>query len=96
MAATPVKAAFRTKGQAVNAIHRKAGRRAAGLRLVAEAAKIAESTLESWCNAELERERGELLLLDLSDGTREEADAAFRRAIDIAMWKPARTGPPAR
>jgi class 3 adenylate cyclase/predicted ATPase len=66
------------------AIHRKAGRRAAGLRIVAEATEVAERTLESWCNAELERERGELLLLDPSDDARAEAEAAFKRAIDIA------------
>jgi predicted ATPase len=68
------------------AIHRKAGRRASGLRCIAEAAQIAERTLESWCNAELERERGELLLLDPSDRQAcEEADAAFKRAIEIAV-----------
>jgi len=66
------------------AVQRKASRRAAGLRLVAEAAQIAERNLESWCNAEIERERGELLLLDSSDDAREEAVAAFRRAIHIA------------
>jgi class 3 adenylate cyclase len=66
------------------AIQRKAGRRAAGLKIIAEAAQIAERTLESWCNAELERERGELLLLDPSDDARDEAEAAFNRAIDIA------------
>jgi predicted ATPase len=66
------------------AVQRKAGRRAAGLRLVAEASQIAERNLESWCNAEIERERGELLLLDSSDDAREEAVAAFRRAIRIA------------
>jgi class 3 adenylate cyclase/predicted ATPase len=64
------------------AIQRKAGRRAAGLRLVAEAAQIAERNLESWRNAEIERERGELLLLD--DDVREESVAAFRRAMHIA------------
>lgn len=66
------------------AVQRKAGRRGAGLRLVAEASQIAERNLESWCNAEIERERGELLLLDSSDDAREEAVAAFRRAIRIA------------
>jgi class 3 adenylate cyclase/tetratricopeptide (TPR) repeat protein len=73
------------------AIQRKAGRRAAGLRLVAEAAQIAGRNLESWCNAEIERERGELLLLDSSDDAREEAVAAFRRAIHIAADQGAKT-----
>ncbi|MDB5514983.1 MAG: hypothetical protein JWQ17_1741 [Tardiphaga sp.] len=66
------------------ATQRKARRRAAGLGFVAEAAQIAERNLESWCNAEIERERGELLLLDPSDNAREEAAAAFSRAIHIA------------
>jgi predicted ATPase len=72
------------------AIQRKAGRRAAGLRLVAEAAQIAERNLESWCNAEIERERGELLLLDSSDDASEEAVAAFKRAIHIAAGQGAK------
>ena len=72
------------------AIQRKAGRRAAGLRLVAEAAQIAERNLESWCNAEIERERGELLLLDSSDDAGEEAVAAFKRAIHIAAGQGAK------
>jgi predicted ATPase len=66
------------------AVQRRAGRRGAGLRLGAEAAQVAERDLESWCNAEIERERGELLLLDSSDNAREEAAAAFSRAIQIA------------
>jgi tetratricopeptide (TPR) repeat protein len=65
-------------------IHRKAGHRAAGLKLLTEAKQIAESNHETWCNAMLELERGELLLLDASDDTSEEADAAFRHVIDIA------------
>ena len=72
------------------AIQRKAGRRAAGLRLVAEAAQIAERNLESWCNAEIERERGELLLLDSFDDAGEEAVAAFKRAIHIATGQGAK------
>ena len=65
-------------------IHRKAGQRAAGLKRVTEAAQIAERNHESWCNAMLELERGELLLLDASEGAGGEADAAFKHAIDIA------------
>ena len=65
-------------------IHRKAGQRAAGLKLVTEAAQIAERNHESWCNAMLELERGELLLLDASEEAGGEADAAFKHAIDIA------------
>jgi predicted ATPase len=66
------------------AVQRKAGRRAAGLRLLDEAAQIAQRNLESWCDAEIERERGELLLMESSDDAREQAVAAFKRAISIA------------
>ncbi|MEK1886192.1 MAG: AAA family ATPase [Phyllobacterium sp.] len=66
------------------AIHRKAGRRSAGLKLLSEAAQIAQGTLETWCDAELERERGELLLLDPSEKARLAAEMAFKRAVDIA------------
>ena len=65
-------------------IHRKAGQRAAGLKLLTDAAQIAERNQESWCNAMLELERGELLLLDASEEACEEADAAFKHAIEIA------------
>ena len=65
-------------------IHRKAGQRAAGLKRVTEAGQIAERNHESWCNAMLELERGELLLLDASEGAGGDADAAFKHAIDIA------------
>jgi predicted ATPase len=65
-------------------IHRKAGRRAAGLELLTEANQIAERNQESWCNATLELERGEVLLLDASEEAGGEADAAFKHAIEIA------------
>nr|WP_244421592.1 hypothetical protein [Mesorhizobium alhagi] len=65
-------------------IQHKAGRRDAGLRLIAKAAQIAKANRETWCNAELERVRGELLLLDPSGDAREEAEAAFKRAMEIA------------
>src|SRR5262249_3386093 len=48
-------------------LHRKAGQRAAALRLLTEANQIAERNHETWCNAMLELERGELLLLDASE-----------------------------
>jgi predicted ATPase len=62
----------------------RAGRRSAGLRIVAKAAQIAERNRETWCNAELERARGELLLIDSSDDDRQEAEAAFKGAMGIA------------
>jgi tetratricopeptide (TPR) repeat protein len=65
-------------------LHRLAGNDAAGLELVTEAAQIAARNEENWCNAMLELERGELLLLNRSEETRGDADAAFRHAIQIA------------
>jgi class 3 adenylate cyclase/tetratricopeptide (TPR) repeat protein len=65
-------------------IHRKAGRRAAALKLLSEANQIAERNHETWCDAIIELERGELLLLNASEGAGREADAAFKHAIDIA------------
>jgi class 3 adenylate cyclase/tetratricopeptide (TPR) repeat protein len=72
-------------------IHRKAGQRAAGLKLLTEANQIAERSHETWCNAMLELERGELLLLDASEEAGEEADAALKHAIDIAADQGAKT-----
>ena len=46
--------------------------------------KSRKEIARAWCNAELERERGELLLLDPSDDDRQEAEAAFKQAIEIA------------
>jgi class 3 adenylate cyclase/tetratricopeptide (TPR) repeat protein len=72
-------------------IHRKAGQRAAGFKLLTDAAQVAERSQESWCNAMLELERGQLLLLDASEEGCEEADAAFRHAIEIAADQSAKT-----
>ncbi|WP_353645100.1 adenylate/guanylate cyclase domain-containing protein [Mesorhizobium sp. WSM2239] len=65
-------------------VQHRAGCRDAGLRTIAEAAQIAERNREIWCNAELERERGELLLLEPSDDDSKQAEAAFERAMAIA------------
>jgi len=72
-------------------IQRQAGERATGLKLVSDAAQIARRNSESWCNAMLELERGELLLLDAAEEARREADAAFKHAIDIATDQGAKT-----
>lgn len=66
-------------------LHRKDGRGATGLRLVDEALAIAEANSESWCNVELHRERGELLLLAAGEEAERQADAEFRTAIEIAV-----------
>jgi predicted ATPase len=73
------------------AIHRKSGRQVAGLRLVDEAAQFSLSHKETWSDAEIERERGELLLLSPSVEYVEKAKRAFERAIEIAQAQKART-----
>ena len=72
-------------------IQRQAGERATGLKLVNDAAQIAKRNGESWCDAMLELERGELLLLEASEEVRGEADAAFKHAIEIAADQGAKT-----
>jgi class 3 adenylate cyclase/predicted ATPase len=72
-------------------IHRKAGRRAAALKALSDANQIAERNHETWCNAMLELERGELLLLEASEEAGREADAAFKHALDIAADQGAKT-----
>jgi predicted ATPase len=67
------------------ALHGKAGNVASGIRLIDEADSIAETTGENWCNAELHRERAELLLLDRGKDADERADIEFRAAIEIAI-----------
>ena len=66
------------------ALHRKAGKIAAGLRLIDEALAIADANSESWCNVELHRERGELLLLAGGQKVEDRADAEFKAAIETA------------
>jgi predicted ATPase len=66
------------------ALHRKVGNAMAGLRLIDEAVAIADATLESWCDVELHRERGELLLLAAGEQAENQADAEFEAAIEIA------------
>jgi tetratricopeptide (TPR) repeat protein len=72
-------------------IHRKAGRRSAGLKVLTEAKQIAEKNHETWCNARLELEHAELLVLEASEEAGTEADAAFKHAIDIAASQGAKT-----
>jgi predicted ATPase len=60
-----------------------AGRALAGLRLIDEATAMARANNESWCNAELHREHGELLLL--ASGAETQADSEFQTAIEIAV-----------
>ena len=66
-------------------LHGKAGRALAGLRLIDEAVAIAKANNESWRNAELHRERGELLLLASGPDAETQADKEFEAAIETAM-----------
>jgi hypothetical protein len=52
-------------------IRRKAGRRAAGLKLLTEAKQVAEKNHEAWCSARLELEHAELVLLEASEEAEE-------------------------
>jgi predicted ATPase len=72
------------------ALHRKAGNVTAGLRLIDEAVSTADASLESWCAAELHRERGELLLLAAGEDAENQADGEFNAAIEIAAAQEAR------
>ena len=65
-------------------LHGKAGRALDGLRLIDEAIAIAKENNESWCDAELHRERGQLLLLTSGSDAETQADRAFQAAIEIA------------
>jgi predicted ATPase len=67
------------------AIHRSANRQSAALQCLAEAAAFAKKNAESWCDAELERERGEAGLLSATPDRHQKAAEAFRRAIKIAV-----------
>jgi predicted ATPase len=66
------------------ALHRKAGNARSGLRLIDQAIAIADATNESWCDAELHRERGELLLLATDADAESQVDAEFVVAIETA------------
>jgi len=66
------------------ALHRKAGKAKAGLRLIAEALTIADANHESWCDVELHRARGELLLLAGQEDAENQADTEFQAAIETA------------
>lgn len=65
-------------------LHRKAGKPTAGLRIIDEALAIADANSESWCSAELHRERGELLLLAAREDAENQADCEFETAIETA------------
>jgi len=70
----------------------KAGRAVPALRLIDQAIAIAGLSGESWCNSELHRQRGELLLLTDGKDADDRADAAFRLAVETAVAQGAKLG----
>jgi predicted ATPase len=65
-------------------LHGKAGRASDGLQLIDGAITIAKANNESWCGAELHRQRGELLLLASNHDDETRADSEFLAAIETA------------
>ncbi len=71
-------------------LHGKAGNVLPGLRLIDQTIAIADANGESWCNSELHRERGELLLLQGAEDADSRADAEFKVAVETAITQAAR------
>jgi class 3 adenylate cyclase/predicted ATPase len=72
-------------------VYGKAGHTAQGLELIGEALHLVRSTGESWNEAELHRVKGELLFSASDrDEAVAEAEACFRRAIDVARTQEAK------
>ena len=69
----------------VAAFRQKAGSAMSALQLIDQAIDIAKVTGESWCDAELHRERGELLSLVGTADSDNQADTEFRVAIETAV-----------
>jgi predicted ATPase len=73
-------------------VHAKAGQPAHGLRLLDQALTTVEQTGERWCQPELSRSKGELLLAT-PEPNWEEAEATLGRAVAVAreqsdkMWE---------
>jgi predicted ATPase len=72
-----------------------AGRFEEGLAAVAEAIAIAEKTDERFCEAELHRLKGDLVLrrsgVETKSGVQTEAEECFRKAIEIAQRQEAKS-----
>jgi predicted ATPase len=65
--------------------HRRANAASTALPLLEDALDIVAQTAERWFEAELHRLRGEALLKSFEPGhTEDSAEAAFRRALEIA------------
>jgi predicted ATPase len=62
-----------------------------GFRLLAEALGRVESTSEDWIEPELHRLKGEILLRQPAAEAASEAEACFRRSLDIARKQSAKS-----
>lgn len=69
--------------------YENAGQIDEGLRTLAEALTRVDHTGECWCEAELYRQKGELLLADAEENS-SEAEACFHKAIEIARYQQAK------
>ncbi|MCZ6874514.1 MAG: hypothetical protein O7G88_13465, partial [bacterium] len=70
--------------------HGKLGQVDQGLHLLAEAQSMVDETGERWCEAELYRLKG-VLLLQLSSDNHTEAETCFHQALDIARRQQAKS-----
>jgi predicted ATPase len=71
-------------------VHGTLGEPEAGLTALAEALALAETTGERWCESELYRLKGELLLQQNS-GNQAEAETCFHHALEIARSQQAKS-----
>jgi class 3 adenylate cyclase/predicted ATPase len=72
------------------ALCRGAGKATSGIRRIDEAVAIADANDETWCTAELHRERAELVLLERGEDAENRADAELQTAIEIAIEQQAK------
>ena len=70
--------------------HRQTGQTEAGLAVLAEALALVDQSAERWCEAELYRLKGELLLT-LSAEKQPEAETCLHQALDIARRQQAKS-----
>ena len=68
----------------------KAGQTNNGLQFLVEALQLVDSTEERWCQAELHRLKGELLLSESSEN-QDEAETCLQRALRIARHQQAKS-----
>ncbi len=71
-------------------VHGTLGYQVAGLKVLSEALALVDKTGERWCESELYRLKGELLLQQSSDN-QAETEASFHKALDIARSQQAKS-----